>query len=193
MERNNPNAREDVSEPIFVDPGGWVVPEDDGAPADLGFQRAEHRLDVGQGDRALCPSVPFAKRMDMLILDLEEPAAAKAMHTLAGLGLRPRVPVDPGDFAVASIREGWLHDKGMQVFSLFHPDNPMLSVDIFTNHPIEFESLFERSDTCDVGGVPVRVASIPALICLKRLADRPRVRDDIEKLENIARLKEQPR
>ena len=128
-----------------------------------------------------------------LILDLEEPAAAKAMHTLAGLGLRPRVPVDPGDFSVASIREGWLHDKGMQVFSLFHPDNPMLSVDIFTNHPIEFESLFERSDACDVGGVPVRVASIPDLIYLKRLADRPRDRDDIEKLENIARLKERPR
>ena len=128
-----------------------------------------------------------------LILDLEEPAAAKAVHTLAGLGLQPRVPVDPRDFAVASIREGWLHDKGMQVFSLFHPDNPMLSVDIFTNHPIEFESLFERSDACDVGGVPVRVASIPDLIYLKRLADRPRDRDDIEKLENIARLKEQPR
>ena len=128
-----------------------------------------------------------------LILDLEELAAAKAMHTLVGLGLRPRVPVDPGDFAVASIREGWLHDKGMQVFSLFHPDNPMLSVDIFTNHPIEFESLFERSDACDVGGVPVRFASIPDLIHLKRLADRPRDRDDIEKLENIARLKEQPR
>ena len=36
-----------------------------------------------------------------LILDLEESAAAKAMHTLAGLGLRPRVPVNPGqgDFA----------------------------------------------------------------------------------------------
>ena len=128
-----------------------------------------------------------------LILDLEESAAAKAMHTLAGLGLRPRAPVDPGDFAVASIREGWWHDRGMQVFSLFHPDNPMLSVDVFTNHPIEFESLFDRSDACDLGGVSVRIASIPDLIYLKRLADRPRDRDDIEKLEAIARLKEQPR
>ena len=27
--------------------------------------------------------------------------------------------------------------EGMQVFSLFHPDNPMLSVGVFTNHPIE--------------------------------------------------------
>ena len=82
-----------------------------------------------------------------------------------------------------------MRDKGMQVFSLFHPDNPILSVDVFTNHPIEFDRLFDRSDACDVGDVPVRVASIADLIFLKRLADRPRDRDDIEKLENIARLK----
>ena len=128
-----------------------------------------------------------------LILNLEESAAARVMHTLAKLGLLPRAPVDSGDFAVASIREGWLHDKGMQIFSLFHPDNPMLSVDLFTHHPIEFESLFDRSDACDVGGVSVRVASIPDLIYLKRLADRPRDREDIEKLETIARLEEQRR
>ena len=124
-----------------------------------------------------------------LIVDLEKSAAARAMRALAGLGLRPRAPVDPADFADARIRESWLRDKGMQVFSLFHPDNPILSVDVFTNHPIEFDRLFDRSDACDVGDVPVRVASIPDLIFLKRLADRPRDRDDIEKLENIARLK----
>ena len=50
-----------------------------------------------------------------LILDLEESAAARAMHALAGLGLRPRAPVDPADFAYSRIREGWLQDKGMQV------------------------------------------------------------------------------
>jgi len=69
----------------------------------------------------------------------------------------------------------------------------MLSVDVFAHHPIEFEGLFDRSDACDVSGVSVRVASIPDLIYLKRLADRPRDRDDIEKLETIARLREQRR
>ena len=125
-----------------------------------------------------------------LIVDLETSAAEKVMQTLAGLGLRPRAPVDPADFANARIRESWLHDKGMQVFSLFHPDNPLLSVDVFTHHPIEFERLFDGTERCDVGGVSIRVASIPDLIFLKRLADRPRDRDDIEKLEAIARLKD---
>ena len=50
-----------------------------------------------------------------LILDLEGSAAARAMHALAGLGLQPRAPVDPADFAYSRIREGWLQDKGMQV------------------------------------------------------------------------------
>ena len=128
-----------------------------------------------------------------LIIDLEQMAAARAMHILAELGLRPRAPVDSADFADARIRASWLHDKGMQVFSLFHPVNPILSVDVFTNHPIEFETLFGRSIVCDIGDVSVRVASISDLIYLKRLADRPRDRDDIEKLEKIARLQESSR
>lgn len=86
-----------------------------------------------------------------------------------------------------------LRDKGIQVFSLFHPDNPMLSVDVFTSHPIEFETLFGRADVCDVGDLSVRIASIPDLIHLKRLAGRPQDRDDIEKLQKIARFKEGPR
>ncbi|MCY4222095.1 MAG: hypothetical protein OXC25_10565 [Thiotrichales bacterium] len=124
-----------------------------------------------------------------LIVDLKESAAAKAMQALAGLGLLPRAPVDPADFADTHIRENWLREKGMQVFSLFHPDNPILSVDVFTHHPIEFNRLFDQSETCALGGISVRIASIPDLIFLKRLANRPQDRDDIEKLENIAQLR----
>ena len=124
-----------------------------------------------------------------LILDLERNAAGRAMQALAALGLRPRVPVNLEDFADERIRERWIRDKGMQVFSLFDPDDPLLSVDLFAEHPVDFESLHERAETGDLNGIPVRFASIPDLIHLKRLADRPRDREDIEKLEEILRLK----
>ena len=124
-----------------------------------------------------------------LVLDLEREAAARAMRALATVGLRPRVPVDPEDFADERLRSGWVREKGMRVFSLFKPDEPLLSVDLFAEHPADFEGLYERADVCDLDAVPVRIASIPDLIHLKRLADRPRDREDVEKLEEILRLK----
>ena len=124
-----------------------------------------------------------------LILDLEPEAAARAMRALAALGLQPRVPVDPADFADDRIRSGWIREKGMRVFSLFKPDDPLLSVDVFAEHPIDFEDLHERAEVCDIGTVAVRIASIPDLIHLKRLAGRPRDREDVAKLEEILRLK----
>lgn len=107
------------------------------------------------------------------------------MRALTDLGLRYRVPVDPEDFANAQIRSGWIRDKGMRVFSFFMPDEALLSVDLFVDHPIEFEGLYARSETCDIGFCLVRIASIPDLIHLKRLADRPRDRGDIVHLEKI--------
>ena len=123
------------------------------------------------------------------ILDLEEEPAKKAIRALTAYGLRPRVPVDPEDFANQEIRRGWIRDKGMQVFSFFKADNPLLSVDVFVDHPIEFEGLYERSKTCDIGSCSVRIASIRDLIHLKRLADRPRDREDIAQLQEILRIK----
>ena len=108
--------------------------------------------------------------------------------------IRPEVESssDPEEFADARIRRDWIHDKGMQVFSFFKPDEPLLSVDVFVDHPIEFEGLYERSEACNIGSCPVRIASIPDLIQLKRLADRPQDREDISRLEEILRLKRGP-
>jgi len=124
-----------------------------------------------------------------LVLDLEETPARKAIETLVGMGMRPRVPVNPKDFADRSIREAWIRDRGMQVFSMFDPSNPMRVVDLFVEHPIPFEELWSRSDLFELSQTTVRVASIPDLIQLKRRAGRPQDLADIEQLEAILRAK----
>ena len=124
-----------------------------------------------------------------LVLDLERAAAVRAMKALAALDLRPRVPVNLEDFANERLRESWVRDKGMQVFSLFNPDDPLMAVDVFADHPVDFEGLYGRAEVCDLGDVPVRIASISDLIHLKRMADRPHDRKDVAKLEEILRLK----
>ncbi len=122
-----------------------------------------------------------------LIVDLNRDQAAKAIDTLVGLGFRPRVPVDPREFADPSIRESWIRDRGMMVFSMIDPSNPMRVVDLFVSHPVPFDDLWSRSVSMDLAGTTVRVASIPDLITMKRLAGRPLDQDDIRQLEIIER------
>lgn len=120
-----------------------------------------------------------------LVVDLDKDRAARTMEVLTRLGLLPRVPVNPMDFANPSVRDLWIRDRGMQVFSMYDPSNPLLVVDLFVEHPVSFEELWSRSQQMELRGTTVRVASIPDLIHLKRLAGRPQDRSDIEALEAI--------
>ena len=120
-----------------------------------------------------------------LVIDLHTEEAEKAIRVLSGYGFKPRVPVNPMQFADAGQRARWIEEKGMEVFSLFHADNPELTVDLFARHPIPFESLWSRSVIMDLGGTRVRVCSIDDLIELKRLAGRHKDLADIEQLSKI--------
>ena len=114
------------------------------------------------------------------------------MRALQGLGLVPRAPVELLDFAVPALRQAWIAEKGMRVFSLFDPAHPMREVDLFAESPLDFEILWRDSEVMDLGGGSVHVASIPHLVSLKRLAGRPQDLLDIEALEEIRRLRGGP-
>ena len=79
----------------------------------------------------------------------------------------------------------------MRVFSMVDPDDPMRSVDVFVEEPIGFEELYEQARVIDVAGTPVRIASIPDLIRLKRMAGRPLDEADIAALESIMQRQEE--
>lgn len=127
-----------------------------------------------------------------LAVDLVPGEARKAVETLASLGFRPRAPVEPLAFADPAVRKQWVDEKGMRVFSLWHPANPMLEVDLFAENPIAFEDLWNRAETVELTRTVVRIAAIPDLIRLKRLAGRPQDLADIEALEIILRRREGP-
>lgn len=124
-----------------------------------------------------------------LAVDLDPPEAAKAIAALQEMGLRARAPVDARSFADAEIRGSWIRDKGMRVFSMWDPTNPLLEVDLFVEHPIAFADLWARSEVIPLESTRVRVASIGDLITLKRLAGREVDRLDIEALERILEAK----
>jgi len=125
-----------------------------------------------------------------LVIDLSRAEAKKTLEALVGLGFRPRAPVEPLAFADPAMRGRWIQEKGMRVFSLWDPDNPMREVDLFVEHPVDFDDLWSRSEVIELTRTTVRIASIPDLIYLKRLAGRPQDLADIEALEVILRRKE---
>jgi hypothetical protein len=127
-----------------------------------------------------------------IVVDLVPDEAKKVVEALTSLGFRPRAPVDPLAFADPVIRQQWVKDKGMRVFSLWDPANPMLEVDLFAEHPIEFEGLWNRAEIVTLTSTAVRIAAIPDLVHLKRLAGRPQDLTDIEALELILRRREGP-
>lgn len=122
-----------------------------------------------------------------IVLDLEPVSAKKAMEALKAIGLKARAPVDPAAFADPRQRESWVEDKGMTVFNLYSPANPLLSLDLFVRDPIPFEQLWSRSKTIDLGGARIQVASIDDLIAMKRAVARPQDLLDVEALEALKR------
>jgi hypothetical protein len=121
-----------------------------------------------------------------LILDLEPDNARRAIEGLVAAGLVPRPPVDAYDFCDERIRRTWIEEKGMRVFSLWAPMNPMLEVDLFVESPVPFPDLWDRSVLVEAGDISIRIASIKDLIALKRVAGRALDLEDIAALTSIA-------
>jgi hypothetical protein len=119
-----------------------------------------------------------------VVLDLTAPNVARAIEELEKTGYRPRVPVRAADFADAAVRDRWMQEKGMVVFSMYSDTNPVV-VDLFVRTPVEFDELYRRSEVKPVEGGDIRVASLDDLIRLKRDAGRPQDLVDVAELEEI--------
>lgn len=119
-----------------------------------------------------------------LAIGLSPGNAGEGMRALAAIGMKPRLPVEIEDFADPTRRAEW-QQRNMRVFPLWDPANPLRSVDVFIDEPVEFGALLADSLAKDIDGLEVRIASIPHLIDMKRQAGRPRDLDDIDKLRKI--------
>ena len=73
----------------------------------------------------------------------------------------------------------------MTVFTMVHPANPFVNVDLFVDPPFPYESLILRADRMDIGDLTVTVCGIDDLIAMKRLAGRSQDLTDIEALSRI--------
>ena len=79
-----------------------------------------------------------------------------------------------------------VREKGMLVFSFYHPGEMLSLVDVFVHEPIPYSEMRERRDYKVVDDFFIPVASIQDLIKLKRIAGRPQDIEDIKALEALS-------
>jgi predicted nucleotidyltransferase len=102
---------------------------------------------------------------------------------LASLGFTPRAPVPAEQFADAAVRQGWIEEKGLTVFTLWSERQPGLEVDLFVSEPFDFEAAWSRRVTVQLDSTRATVAGLDDLLALKRSAGRPQDLADVAALE----------
>lgn len=121
-----------------------------------------------------------------LIVQLEQDNVLRAMRALSALQYRPRAPVPAEAFADQTLREQWIREKGLAVFSLWSPAHPTLEIDLFVSEPFEFDAVYARAPRVPLENIEATVIALEDLIALKRQVGRPRDQEDISALESLS-------
>jgi hypothetical protein len=122
-----------------------------------------------------------------LVVQLEADNLQRGLHALRDLGFQPVVPVPLEAFADPDVRESWIRDKNLVVFSLWHPERPGFQLDLFASEPFDFNAVYGRALRVPLERTEATVIAARDLIDLKRQAGRSQDLADIEALENLAK------
>lgn len=117
-----------------------------------------------------------------LVIELTPDSCNKAIDALLEIGYKAKIPADPHGFADEQIRDFWVHEKNMLVFSFWDVTQRRAEVDIFVRYPLDFENLVSQSIKVPIEDQIVCLACPAHLVKMKRAAGRPKDLDDIRAL-----------
>jgi predicted nucleotidyltransferase len=128
-----------------------------------------------------------------LIVKLQSDNLAKFISVMKELGYKPRVPVKAEEFIDPAKREIWIKEKGMRVFSFYHPKKTVALVDVFVDEPIEYRKLEAEQKWIKAGGIKIPVISVKHLIELKEISGRAQDIADIKALREVIKFEKESR
>lgn len=118
-----------------------------------------------------------------IVIGLERHNATIGLHALLQVGYLLAIPERPEAFADPEKREAWRREKQMIVLKLWSDQHRRTPVDVFVYEPFDFAAEWARAPHLEVcEGVLAPVVTLETLLQMKREADRPQDRLDIEEL-----------
>ncbi len=118
-----------------------------------------------------------------LFVEMSGPNLKRFLMAMKDLGYKPRMPVKAEDFVIPQKRRRWKEEKGMQVFSLYHPSQPTKLIVVLVDEPILYAVVNRQKRVMTARGISIPAPSIDHLKQLKRISGRPQDLTDIEALE----------
>ncbi len=122
-----------------------------------------------------------------LVLAMNDANLARFIEVAKQLGLTPSIPVAIESLRNASQIEQWYHEKGMLAFALREPQIGGAVVDVLVRPEVPFEKMMINAVEGKLFDQKIWIASIDDLLVMKRKANRPKDRLDIDALEKIKR------
>lgn len=124
-----------------------------------------------------------------IIVDFSKDNLKKFIDTVKKMGLLPKIPVKLDDLCDKNLRDSWIEEKNMKVFSVYNPRDQMELIDILLEYDLDFEKEYKNREIAKAGEIEIPIISIDGLIKLKKAAGRERDKLDISALEKIEGLK----
>lgn len=119
-----------------------------------------------------------------LFIDLEGGNVRGFLATMKALRFSPVVPVLPEALADSEERSRWRNEKNMVVLTFKSVQHPAVSVDVFIEEPIPFDSAYARRKRvyAENGELEIAVLCEADLISMKERAGRQQDLSDVEAL-----------
>ena len=122
-----------------------------------------------------------------LVLAMNDANLVRFIAVAKRFGLVPSIPVPIDTLRNAAQIDQWHREKGMLAFALREPQIGGGVVDILVRPNVPFEQLMDNAVAGELFKQKVWVAAIDDLLTMKRIANRPKDRLDIDALEKIKR------
>lgn len=123
----------------------------------------------------------FTADLDVAVA-LDGAVVGLAAQALAGLGLRPRLPVTAAELSSSATIRGWVEERNLAAITFVDPVEPLREVDLVVSSPVPFDELLATADRMTAGGLTFPVASVDALIRMKSGTGRHQDASDVDAL-----------